>query len=333
MKSKSFIVVVFSIAFGASASFAQNSSSAPKPIQPYAGPKVSETILKNLGQGQQKLEISREQREQAYAKLLEGQRYIWMSQHTRSQAAKMQNARLASQALQKAVELNPTLSEAYTALAELTKNTPPFDITVVDESITLAEIAVKIQPNNFGGHQILAQLYTYKSNLNRGILDPIFTQKAIKEWREIARLDSRNAEAHAFLSEFYARTKKNDERISALKNWLASAPPLGNGFYGRVFQAESLSPETASIKLGAALIETGQTAQAVEILSRAVADEPSNTEVVELLLEALETADANTSAKAVQALQQALYSNPENPKLIAALAQIKARTEKPAPKQ
>ncbi|MBA3334616.1 MAG: hypothetical protein H0T08_03300 [Acidobacteria bacterium] len=332
MKSNNFIIVVFSLACSASAVFAQNSPSAQKPIQPNAGPKVSEIILKNLAQARQKSEIPREQREQAYAKLLEGQRYIWMSQHTRSQAARMQNARLASQALQKAIELNPTLSEAYTALADLTRNTPPFDITAVDEAIILAEIAVKVQPNNFGGHQILAQLYTLKSNLNRGILDPIFTQKAIKEWQEIVRLDQRNAEAHAFLSEFYARTRKNDEQISALKNWLASAPPLRNGFYGQVFQTENLSPESASVKLGAALIRAGQTAQAVEILSQAVADEPSNTEVVELLLEALEMADAGTSAKAVQALQQALYSNPENPKLIAALAQIKARTEKPAPK-
>ncbi len=332
MKSKSFIFVVFSIAFGASSVHAQNNLPAPKPIQPTTVQKVSEMVLKNLAQTRQNSDIPREQREQAYVKLLEGQRYFWMFFKTRSQAARAQNARLASQSLQKAVELNPNLSEAYAALADLTRHTPPYEITI-NEAITLAEIAVKIEPNNFGGHQILAQLYTVKSNLNHGILDQVFTQKAIREWQEIARLDQRNAEAHAFLSEFYARTKKNDERIKSLKNWLASAPPLNNGFYGRVFQTENLSPESASVKLGAALIQVGQTAQAVEILSRAVADEPSNTEVVELLLEALETADANTSAMAIQALQQALYSNPENTKLIAVLAQIKARTEKPAPKK
>lgn len=332
MKSKIFVFIVFSIAFGAATVFSQNNPPAPNPIQPTTVQRVSEVILKNPAQTWQKSDIPREQREQAYAKLLEGQRYIWMFFKTRSQAAKAQNARLASQALQKSIELNPTLSEAYTALADLTKSTPPYDITR-EEAITLAEIAVKIEPNNFGGHQILAQLYTLKSNLIQDDLDPIFSQKAIRQWQEIARLDPRNAEAHAFLSEFYARTGKNDERIKSLKNWLASTPPLGNGLYGRVFQTESLSPESASIKLGAALIQAGQTAQAVEILSRAVADEPSNTEVVELLLQALETADADTSAKAVQALQQALYSNPENARLIAALAQIKARTEKNAPKK
>ncbi len=332
MKSKNFIFVVFSIALSVSTALAQSNLSSPQQIQTTSAQRVSEIILKNLSQARQKSEIPREQREQAYVKLLEGQRYFWMFFKTRSQAARAQNARLASQSLQKAIELNPNLSEAYTALADLTRHTPPYEITT-NEAITLAEIAVKIQPNNFGGHQILAQLYTVKSNLNHGILDPIFTQKAVKEWQEIARLDQRNAEAHAFLSEFYARTRKNDERIKSLKNWLASAPPLNNGFYGRVFQTENLSPETASVKLGAALIQAGQTTQAVEILSRAVADEPSNTEVVELLLEALEKADANTSAMAVQALQQALYSNPENTKLIEALAQIKSRTGKPAPKK
>ena len=327
MKYKKFNFIVISFALGASSVFAQNNPPAPMP--PAAVQKISEVVLRNLEQMPPNAEISRERREEAYFKLLEGQKYIWMFFHTRSQAAKAQNARLASQSLKKAIELNPNLSEGYTALADITRSAPPFEI---DEAVKLAEAAIKIKPDNFGAHQILAQLYTYKSNINRGILDPVFTQKAIREWQEIARLDARNAEAQAFLSEFYARTKKNDERLKALKNWVASAMPLNNGFYGRIFQTESLSPEAASVKLGAALIEAGQTAQAVEILSRAVADEPSNTEVVELLLEALETADVNTSAKAVQALQQALYSNPENSRLIAALAQIKSRTEKPAPK-
>lgn len=330
MKYKKINFIVISFALSVSSVFAQNNPPAPNSLQTDSVEKVSQVILKNLAKSGQLSEIPRERREQAYAKLLEGQRYFWMAIKTRSQAAKAQNSRLASQALQNAVELNPNLAEAYTALADLMRSTPPYD---VDEAITLAEIAIKIEPKNFGAHQILAHLYTFKSNINRGILDPVFTQKAIKEWQKIASLDSRNAEAHAFLSEFYARTRKNDERISALRNWLSSAPPLGNGFYGRVFQTENLSPESASIKLGAALIQVGQTAQAVEILSRAVTDEPSNTEVVELLLEALETADANTSATAIQALQQALYSDPENTKLIAALAQIKARAEKSTPKK
>ncbi len=322
MKSIKFIFIVFSILIAVESVFAQNNP----PVSPEVetNPKLAEIISKNLAQLQQKTEIPRAKREQAYAKLLEGQRYIWNMSRQRSEAAMTTNSRLARQALQTAVELDPTLAEAYTALADLTKNTSPN----IDESILLANIAVKIEPNNFGGHQILAQLYTFKSRLNKGIFEPNFTRKAINEWKEVARLDPRNAEAFAFLNEFYARTNKPAERIDALRNWLASATPLNNGFYGRVFQGESLAPESASVKLGDALIKNGQTRQAVEILSRAIADDPENNEAIELLREALKTVDANSVGTAIQALQQAVYANPGNSALIMLLAQVQARSGK-----
>ncbi len=221
MKIKSFIVVlVFALSFAPGVSAQISKNTLPPSAQTS---KISETSAKNQAQ-QQTSEISRERRAQAYAKLLEGQRYIWIMGRLRSQATTASNSKLAKQALQKAVELDPTLAEAYTALAILVKNTPPYDD--IEESILLAGIAVKIDPNNFGSHQILAQLYTYKSGLNRNTLDSTFTQKAIAEWNEIARLDPRNAEAFAFLSEFYAETNKNAERIIALKNWLAASTPI-----------------------------------------------------------------------------------------------------------
>jgi len=331
MKNIKFIFIVISILIGVESVFAQNNPPAPSSVSPMVetNSKLADIISKNLAQLQQKTEIPREKREQAYAKLLEGQRYIWnLTRRQRSQTG----SRLAREAFQTAVELDPTLAEGYTALADLTRNTQPRNvgeaILLADEAILLANIAVKIEPNNFGGHQILAQLYTSKSQLNTGVLDPNFTQKAINEWKEVARLDPRNAEAFAFLSEFYARTNKPAERIDALRNWLASATPLGNGFYGRVFQGENLAPESASVKLGDALIKIGQTRQAVEILSRAIADDPENNEAIELLREALETVDANSAATAVQALQQAVYANPGNSTMISLLAQVQARTGK-----
>jgi hypothetical protein len=149
---------------------------------PATTPKISETISKNSEQITDKTQIPRARREQAYIKLLEGQRFIWNLSPTRSKSGMENSARMAKQSLQKAVELDPTLAEAYTALAELSKNTPPYNI---DESILLANIAIKIDKDNFGGHQILAQLYTFKSQLNRGNLDSNQTQKAIAEWKEI----------------------------------------------------------------------------------------------------------------------------------------------------
>ena len=268
---------------------------------------------------------SRERREQAYTKLLEGQRYIWNLRNLHTDEALANGALLAKQSLLQAVEFDPTLAEAYTALAELSKNAPPYDI---EESISKANSAVKIDNNNFGGHLVLAQLYTFKSKLNRGTLDADQTNKAITEWKEIARLDPRNAESHAFLSEFYARTNKPSDGIAELRKWVASAAPISNGFYGRIFRGESLLPENASLKLGGALTKAGQTREAVEILSTAVVDEPDNEEAVILLGDAVKSADEKSAAVAVDSLKQAVYSNPDNIALIILLAQVQARAGK-----
>jgi tetratricopeptide (TPR) repeat protein len=271
----------------------------------------------------QQNEISRGRRALAYAKLLEGQRHLWRLNRLRSKAVNSGVARLAKDALQKAVELDPTLAEGYAALAELTAQTPPNDL---DGAILLANIAVKINTDNYGGHRLLARLYTIKSNLNRADLDAEFTRKAIAEWKEIARLDARNAEAFAFLSEFYEKTNKTAERIDALRRWISASAPLEPGFYRTFFVGqEELIPENATIKLGGALLDAGEMSEAVEILSRAVADNPENAQSMELLREAIENADARSSAIAVQALTQAVFANPENVSLVALLAQTKAR--------
>ena len=133
----------------------------------------------------------------------------------------------------------------------------------------------------------------------------------------------RSAEAWAFLSEFYNRTDRNNERIDALENWLASATPLETRFYRTVMgMQENLSPESASLKLGSALIKADRSREAVEVLSRAVADEPNNAEAVDLLREAVENADSETSGRAIEALRQAVYANPSNLTLVELLAEV-----------
>ena len=80
-------------------------------------------------------DVSRERREQAYAKLLEGQRYLWSRQRARSQSTGRAVVQQARQAVRQAVELDPRLAEAYTVLSELSLSAPPFD---ADEAIKLA---------------------------------------------------------------------------------------------------------------------------------------------------------------------------------------------------
>jgi Putative Zn-dependent protease, contains TPR repeats len=282
---------------------------------PTPSPKAPDTL--------QNPEITREKREQAYAKLLEGQRYIWQSNPGRGQAAVAASMKSAKAALQRSVELDPALAEGYTALAELTISAPPGDI---DEAINLALIATKVQPDNFGGHRILARLYTYKSQLHNGVLVPEFAAKAIAEWKEIARLDPRNAEAWAFLSELFAGTGKTAEQINALQKWVASATPLDTQFYSRVMGGrENLSPDNASLKLGTALIKAGRSKDAIGVLAEVIADEPDNAEALDLLREAVETSGPEAGAAAVTALQQAVFANPGNTALVTLLAQVEAR--------
>jgi len=310
---------------------AQTDSTTPRPTPPplvrtatpAPTPKLSETLSKNLENVSKTEEISRERREQAYVKLLEGQRYIWNMSRQRGQGTSS-SVRTAKQALQKAVELNPNMAEGYTALAELVLSTPPNDI---NEALSLATLAVKIDRNNFGGHRILSRLYTIKSGLNEGKLEESSTQKAIIAWKEITRLDPRNAEAWAFLSEFYKRTNKNEERITALQNWLSSANPIETRFYRTVLGSqENLSPEAATIKLGEALYDAGRIQESVEVLNQAVADDPENAESIGLLEKALEKADDKTAATAIQTLQQAIYANPDNISLVMLLAKVQSRS-------
>ena len=294
-----------------------NGKPAPSPT-----PKPSETYDQNL-EMRQNADIPREKREEAYAKLLEGQRYFWILNRSRTRESVANAARMSKQAFQRSVELNPTLAEAYTGLAELELLVPPRD---GEEAVRLANLAVKINPDSFGAHRILARIHTLQSRLNEGDLDPNYAQKAITEWKEITRLDPRSAEAWAFLSAFYERTGKSEERINALAGWLAAAAPVEVGFYRTVMgNQESLTPERAAVKLGAALVDAGRTGEAVEILSRVISDEPENIEVIELMNEALETADEKNATLALQAINQAIYGNPENAPLINLAAQIQLR--------
>ncbi len=310
MKVEKFALILAVTLGGSQIIFAQNTNS----------PSPSPTPLTQNSDG------LRMRREQAIAKLLEGQRYLWSSRNLRSQSGIASNTRLAKTSFQKAVELDPTLAEGYTALAELAISAPPTDI---DEAILLASVATKIEPKNFGSQRILARLNTFKSRLNNGVLDTTFTQKAIDHWKIITTLDPRNAEAWAFLSEFYDKTSKPEDRITSLRNWISSAVPVETQFYQRVMGGqERLTPENASLKLAAALKKTGKTREAVEILSQIVADEPENIEAVELLREAVESADNASAGIAVESLQQAVYANPSNTTLIALLAQVQARVGK-----
>lgn len=299
---------------------------APPQAQPTPLPKVAAVLLKRLERTPSGTDTPREVREQAYAKLMEGQRHMWSAKRLRSRAGIEHATTLARQALLQAVDIDPRMAEAYTALAEIAINTQAID---VDEGIALAQIAAKLDTNNFGAHRILARLYTYKSRISGETFDRAFGEKAIAEWKEINRLDSRNAEAWAFLSELYGKTGKSDDRIAALRNWLGAVPPVQTEtqFYTFLMgRQENLLPESASLKLAPALLKAGRTKEAIQTLSNVVADDPDNAKAVDLLREALESADEENAVIAIESLQQAVYANPGNLSLIGMLSQVYRRS-------
>ncbi|MGI8555371.1 MAG: tetratricopeptide repeat protein [Pyrinomonadaceae bacterium] len=320
----------FALVFGALVISAQTDSSPktnPSPAaspNPAPTPRLSATLAANLDQ---QSNVSRERREQAYVKLLEGQRYLWNANRIRSSSATYINgAKLARQSFLKSVELDPKLAEGYTALAEITLS--PFG--EIEESTMIANLAVKIQPDNYGAHHILAFAYTIKSGLNSTNLNAEALQKAIAEWKEVARLAPRSAEAWAFLSALYEQTNKSNERIEALKNWQTAATPVDTRYYRSIMGAkQSLSPDSASLPLGAALIKADRVSEAVNVLSLALSDDPDNIEIIDLLKQAVESDGGKTSPASLQALQQAVFANPDNVSLIELLANVQSRTGSP----
>jgi tetratricopeptide (TPR) repeat protein len=314
MKRINLIVIA---AFAASTAFGQNAAPSPTPVP------LSAVLSRNF-ESAKSSEVTPDQRRQAYAKLFEGQRFLWTSGRLRSQTGVNSTMRLARDSFQRSVEIDPTLAEGYTALAELAIGMAPGD---ADEAVKLAEIAVKADGRNFGARRILARLYTYKSKLTSGSPDQGYLGKAADQWEQVTRLDPRNAEAWAFLSEIFERQRKQPERLNALKKWLAAASAIDTGFYRSMMGSrESLAPESARLKLGEALLKAGQMRDAVETLSVAVADDPDNFAAVDMLREAIETTtDPTAVSAAISALTQAVYASPHNISLVNLLATVEAR--------
>src|SRR6185369_7433763 len=153
-------------------------------------------------------------------------------------------------------------------------------------------------------------------------IDKGFADKATTEWKEVARLDPRSAEAWAFLSELYSLDGDTDEQLSALRKWVAAAVPVDTQFYRGIMRLGDLSPERASVKLGRSLVAAGKTSEAISVISEVIADNPDYDEAIDILQEAIEGAGSSATASAIKALEPAVYANPGNIELVNLLSQI-----------
>jgi len=255
-------------------------------------------------------------RARAYAKVLEGQRHLV---HFRG-GADAEIAGRARQAFLEAAKLDPTLAEAHTALAQIAFYYPPQDL---DAATLEGTNATKIDPDNFGAHQILSRLYTIKSGLREGNLNNSFVTLAIKELNEVARLDKNNAESWALLGEFYDATKQNEKALTAWSRWAAAPLASDTRFFQYITNSE-LTTEAANARLAIGLMAAERWSDALAAVRRAVASEPDNRNYLLLLNRAFE-ADGSRDQATISDLQHIVAANPGNTLATQILAQIESQ--------
>jgi tetratricopeptide (TPR) repeat protein len=249
--------------------------------------------------------------------LLEGQRYL-SDLRRAGNAATLAQAR---QAFQDAATLDPTLAEAHTALAEIAFYYPPQDFeAAAREGVN----ATRVDPDNFGAHHLLSRLYTIKSGLREGTLNLLSADLAIRELKEVARLDKNNAEAWALLGEFYQATGRTVESLDALTHWAAAPASSDTRFFQYITNRE-LSPDAAAARLGEGLLNAGRGAEALTAVRRAIALNPENKEYGELLGQIIEAGGIEDSS-AIAELQRMVAADPTNTDTIELLAKVQSRS-------
>lgn len=258
-------------------------------------------------------ETARERRAQAYAKLLEGQRYY---ADVRTGNLSVETVRRAQQAFQRAAELDPNLAEAHTALAELA-------LYVLDDQAQAereGRRAVQINPDNFGGHRVLSRVYTLRSRLGDESFDRAFAEKAIAALKEVIRISPSDAEAWALTAEFHLKLGREREAIEALETWSTLPASIEGRFYQLVTRGRELTPDAANARLAELHLKAGRTSEALAAIRRALAIEPENQRYLELLrkvLEATGSADRNT----INELRSIVSHQPQNVAAVSLLAQ------------
>jgi predicted Zn-dependent protease len=313
--------LLFLAAAGSSQIFAQSDPPTAAPVQrpttQQGNRSASAAQASAPDIGRASVLTDREKRAGAYAKLMEGQRYLATITRSNMDA----NLRKAKQAFKEATQLDPTLAEAHTALAWAAFYYPPYDF---DEAQREAELGVNVNRNNFGAHRILSRTLVIKSGLREATLNASIVEKAIAELREVVRLNPNDAEGWALLGEFYFATDRVNEAIEAWTKWSAAPGSLEPRFYQAVTNGRELSPESAAARLSQALLRAGRYKEATAAIRRALYLEPDNKEYLDILSQALSAGGGNDDA-AIAELRRMADENPANTTALRALARAQAR--------
>ena len=256
-------------------------------------------------------------RAKAYAKLLEGQRHI--SRARRAGGITREGLAAAQAAFRQAAELDPSLAEAHTALAELAFFFTDNHADAEREALA----AVKSNPDNYGARRLLARLYSLRAGTDESKLKREDADRAIAALNELLRLDPNDPEALALLGEFYHLTNREPEAIDAFRRWAGAPPSLDGQFYRVVTQGGELSPDSASARLAQSLLHAGRTAEAIVSIRQALAADPENARYLQLLGQAVE--QGGDVSAALEELKRLTNVYPDNAIVIGLYANTLAR--------
>ena len=288
---------------------AQPTATPGRALQPTAQTSVQPTLS------------ARERRVKAYAKLMEGQRFF-----TNARGAggiTREDLGSAQKAFELAAVLDPTLSEAHTALAEIAF----FFLNDQPLAERHATAAVRVDNNNFGAQRILSRIYSLRAGLDPDKIDRAAADRAIAALKEVLRIDPNDGEALALVGEFYAATGRNDEAIDAFRRWMGAPATVDTNFYKVISQGRELSPDAAAARLAEAYLKAGRTVEAIEAVRRALSINPENTQYLALLGEAIDAGGGN-EPEAIKELQRMIAANPQNLAAVSLLAHAQARSGK-----
>ncbi|HZI18718.1 MAG TPA: tetratricopeptide repeat protein [Pyrinomonadaceae bacterium] len=285
---------------------------------PAATPRT-EPRAEQDGQGTQGAQLSeRERRAQAYAKLLEGQRYY--SELREGRAFTVERLQRMQAAFRRAAELDPTLAEARTALAEVA-------LYMLDDQAQAereATAAVSINRDNFGAHRVLSRLHTLRSQLGGDKFDRAAAERAVASLREVTRISPNDAEAWALLGELHLALGRQAEAVEALGKWATLPAAIEGRFYQLVTRGRDLNPASANARLAEVYLRMKRPAEALAAVRRALAIEPDNQRHLELLGTALDA--AGTSDPGVfDDLRGVVSQQPQNVAAVTALARAQSR--------
>ena len=253
-------------------------------------------------------------RARAYAKLLEGQRHLTRARRTGG--ITREGLAAAQGAFRQAAELDPSLAEARTALAELAFYFTDNQAEAEREALA----AAKINPDNYGARRLLARLYSLRAGTDESKLKREDADRAIAALNELLRLDPSDAESLALLGEFYHLTNREPQAIEAFRRWASAPPAIDPQFYRIVTGGGELSPDAAAARLAQSLLHAGRTAEAIASIRQALAADPENARYLLLLGQAVEQGGDVTAALAELKRLAGVYPNS------AAVVSLYART-------